>query len=522
MSSIKDSYSRRLRVFASHILSRSLVSEQNQGTTGSIIILGAAVLDIQAVPERYELQRGSSVPGKVRQIPGGVGRNIAECLSCMIKSPAPAPVLATFLGDDAAGQALLSHLRSLRLNLSLTLIKHGMPSPCVAVAFDKSGEVAACVADVASIEQHFTPEAVIQLLSSHELKIQAPSSSSVKVATKDLPPTPSIGADSIVPGAIAPLPSSAPPPLLVVEANLTAESVLAACRWAHARHVPIFMEPVSVPKAVRCVLSLHLITYIKPNAGELISIADAIREQQGLPALPRPQLSDPDHEPAPSSSGRPEHSEKGQAIMPSDHSIKMHKDAGLGIPSDIQQLVPFAGILLSTGLRYIVLTLGGQGAALMMMSQQDDRYHAAAVREDNALMSGNRTEGATVQLLHPQQDDRYHAAAVREDNALMSGNRTEGATVQLLHPQQMVVMYMKALPAKVVSLSGAGDALVGGMTAALSMHYSAHEALAHGMAAAKMAVQSEENVPRNMDFDSLAEDANAALKTMKIESFLLS
>jgi hypothetical protein len=53
--------------------------------------------------------------------------------------------------------------------------------------FHRSGEVAACVADVASVEQLFTPEAVIQLLSSYELRGQASSSTSTNAATKRLP-----------------------------------------------------------------------------------------------------------------------------------------------------------------------------------------------------------------------------------------------------------------------------------------------------------------------------------------------
>ncbi len=45
---------------------------------------------------------------------------------------------------------------------------------------------------------------------------------------------------------------------------------------AHAANVPIWFEPVSVPKSVRASRVLNCITYISPNAHELIAMAVAI------------------------------------------------------------------------------------------------------------------------------------------------------------------------------------------------------------------------------------------------------
>ena len=50
----------------------------------------------------------------------------------------------------------------------------------------------------------------------------------------------------------------------------------AACRVAHAAHVPIWFEPVSVAKAARATEVLSRLTYTSPNAQELIAMAAAL------------------------------------------------------------------------------------------------------------------------------------------------------------------------------------------------------------------------------------------------------
>ena len=50
----------------------------------------------------------------------------------------------------------------------------------------------------------------------------------------------------------------------------------AACEVAHAAHVPVWFEPVSVPKAVRATTVLKRLSYTSPNAHELIAMAAAL------------------------------------------------------------------------------------------------------------------------------------------------------------------------------------------------------------------------------------------------------
>lgn len=58
--------------------------------------------------------RGSSVPGTVTQVPGGVARNIADGISQLLQQPSRAPMLISVVGADAAGAMLLSSLNKLR------------------------------------------------------------------------------------------------------------------------------------------------------------------------------------------------------------------------------------------------------------------------------------------------------------------------------------------------------------------------------------------------------------------------
>ena len=50
----------------------------------------------------------------------------------------------------------------------------------------------------------------------------------------------------------------------------------AGCEMAHAAGVPVWFEPVSVPKAVRATKVLKWLSYTSPNAHELIAMAAAI------------------------------------------------------------------------------------------------------------------------------------------------------------------------------------------------------------------------------------------------------
>ena len=78
------------------------------------------------------------------------------------------------------------------------------------------------------------------------------------------------------------------------------------------------------------------------------------------------------------------------------------------------------------------------------------------------------------------------------------------------------VCHLPALPAAVVNCSGAGDCLVAGCLFALAQGLGAEAALAHGVAAAREAVQSSSNVPAGMDAAAVQRGAAAALARRRL------
>lgn len=96
--------------------------------------------------------------------------------------------------------------------------------------------MASCIAHVQALEQCLTPQLVTQLLCSA-------STPSTSFPTPSTFPTPAIGGQGPIHSAS----------LLLVEANLSEAAIVAACEAAAQAGVPVFLEPVSVPKSVRCV-----------------------------------------------------------------------------------------------------------------------------------------------------------------------------------------------------------------------------------------------------------------------------
>jgi hypothetical protein len=72
---------------------------------------------MQAHPTAVDLQRGSSVPGQVVHLAGGVGRNIAEATHHLLQTSTQrqqhdkqaSVLLVSVLGQDTAADALLAN-----------------------------------------------------------------------------------------------------------------------------------------------------------------------------------------------------------------------------------------------------------------------------------------------------------------------------------------------------------------------------------------------------------------------------
>jgi hypothetical protein len=55
----------------------------------------------------FALATGTSVPGRVSLVPGGVARNITAALAALRPPHTPPPLLLSCVGDDAPGDALV-------------------------------------------------------------------------------------------------------------------------------------------------------------------------------------------------------------------------------------------------------------------------------------------------------------------------------------------------------------------------------------------------------------------------------
>jgi pseudouridine kinase len=97
---------------------------------------------------------------------------------------------------------------------------------CLSLLLHRSGEVAAAVADVASVEQHLNTATLARFR----------------------PHIQSAG-------------------LLVVETNLEAGALEMICSTAAAAGVPVLLEPVSVPKSIRCGSSTRVVSAVVVDLG---------------------------------------------------------------------------------------------------------------------------------------------------------------------------------------------------------------------------------------------------------------
>ncbi|KAF8022054.1 hypothetical protein BT93_G2251 [Corymbia citriodora subsp. variegata] len=194
------------------------------------VIIGGMVLDIHALPFSPPAS-GTTTPGKVHYVLGGVARNIADC---MLKLGGK-PFFISAVGLDMAGNHLLEHWRTTGHPIEGILQTQDITTAVVCCVLDPDGEVAAGVASFESIEKFLTAEWIQQF----RCKI-----------------------------------SSAP--VVMVDANLNDRALEASCRLAAEDDIPLWFEPVSVAKSKKIAPFVKYITYVSPNEDELFAMADAL------------------------------------------------------------------------------------------------------------------------------------------------------------------------------------------------------------------------------------------------------
>ena len=192
-----------------------------------VVVIGGANVDIKG-RARGGYVAGTSNPGEVTVSAGGVGRNIAWNLARLGTSVS----LVTALGSDANGQMLRQACASAGVDLSLAVTAEA-PTGSYLALLDDAGELVSAINDMRAIEALTT----MHLESCAE-----------QLAVADM---------------------------LVADCNLSAVCLDWLCRFAAERGLPLVIEPVSVPKALK-LLSFSRsspVFAITPNAQQLAALA---------------------------------------------------------------------------------------------------------------------------------------------------------------------------------------------------------------------------------------------------------
>ncbi|KAK1275775.1 hypothetical protein QJS04_geneDACA011673 [Acorus gramineus] len=396
-------------------LHSNVLSVSSESVASPPVIIGGMVMDIHAKPSAA-LKPATTTPGKVQYMRGGVARNIAECMSLL----GTKPFIISIVGLDMAGKVLLEHWESAGLSSEGIRKLEGVTTPVVSNIFDADGEVAVAVASVEAVETFLTPDWI------RKFRYNICSA-----------------------------------PFLIVDANLAPQTLEAACQLAAESGVPVWFEPVSILKSRRISSVVSYVTSISPNVHELISMANALSENN-------PQL-----------------------IPNVDFSERKHS-----IESSFQMLKPAISLLLEKGIKWVVVTLGSDGVLLCSKEGPGFLNHAV-----NATVISSLGETLGKIMRRNSTNNSFSSMKFR------------------LTSSKPYCLHFPALPAMVASLTGAGDCLVGGTLASVCAGLDIVHSLAVGIAFAKLAVETESNVPSHCNVASITEDAKKILFAVKELAF---
>lgn len=127
--------------------------------------------------------------------------------------------------------------------------------------------------------------------------------------------------------------------------------------------MPVWFEPVSVPKSTRATALLSQLTYISPNKMELAAMAEAARQHQQQLHEVAVQASSYDLRKLTGSSGSAAASSQGWA-----HAAAPTATVTGTAEAALHGMLPDIATLLLAGVHHIVLTLGADGAALCTLA----------------------------------------------------------------------------------------------------------------------------------------------------------
>ncbi|XP_040201666.1 pseudouridine-metabolizing bifunctional protein C1861.05-like isoform X1 [Rana temporaria] len=191
------------------------------------VVIGGIIVDFIAKATQDKMEFGGQTnPGQVHQSCGGVGRNLADCLSRL----GVRPLFISALGQDELSCSALQYCSHMDMRGVARLKGQSTATYCAVI--NGSGELSLGVGDM-EIHQQITEKHVSQF------------------------------ADSLRQSC-----------LVCLDGNVPVSTIQYVCEIARQNRVPVCYEPTDVAKAAKPFTSdsWTALTYISPNLKELISI----------------------------------------------------------------------------------------------------------------------------------------------------------------------------------------------------------------------------------------------------------
>lgn len=190
------------------------------------VVIGGAAVDIKGVPHGA-LRRGASNLGVLRRDTGGVALNIALDLAAL----GAAPAFISVTGCDADGDLVEARCRAAGLDTGRIARVDGEATAVFAAIIDEQGELVAGISAMKVLER-ITPA----FLEPHR---------------------------ELIAGA----------PMVVLDANVPAETVAWLAALARSRGFPLWLEPTAFDACLRMKPHLGAAAWTSPNAEELEALS---------------------------------------------------------------------------------------------------------------------------------------------------------------------------------------------------------------------------------------------------------
>ncbi|XP_035388171.1 pseudouridine-metabolizing bifunctional protein C1861.05 isoform X3 [Electrophorus electricus] len=200
--------------------------EKNQGSQSRTVVIGGVNVDFIAKGTKKKFLYGQTNPGSVFQSFGGVGRNVADCLSRLGHKP----LFISAIGTDSHSDAVLNYCKHMDTRAVRRL--QGLRTATYCAVITESGELNLGLGDM-DIHSQIKE----QYVSQYEEHLSSAS-------------------------------------LLVLDGNIPVSTIDYVCSLAKKHSIPVWYEPTDADKACKPFVSesWKALTYTSPNLAELCTM----------------------------------------------------------------------------------------------------------------------------------------------------------------------------------------------------------------------------------------------------------